>query len=674
VPAVLPPVGGRDLNAYRAQPNPGLSPHIAPATSPPVRPPSGMPAARMSVADRTGINRPRAALPQRKTIPYTPARGTPDAKIQNALPNAMLNGIYMDEGNKKGQVVCRHFAAMLIAADTSKSMAEIVKQFSTPEGIRAAVQNNGSLEALEQASKAIIAAPISQKELISNDNFGNYLAAKAKRLDQKSMQTGTEAKERIHLATNTHALVLEIQCKIEDDTQSPNHGKSYFAVSMFDPNLTNNHTRVLKCSPEELIGINFSDLLPKQITQDASNSDSVGVNTRYEDLWKHVVATGSDPSLNLNTPKMQFVSAEKKDLPELMESLDIISRSGFHEAVDAMTNLATLTSNPAEKKVLASQLMGAHKFGQVIHYSNYHMNDGNHVAFKKYGELVKANQNNLPKSEDAVSMLLGSPSLDTVSRAVVNGDIQGIKLFEEMVGSLKVSDESKKMLKASIQKAMINASTYQNPTAMHAVLELHQSLNMPPLNEVERKFFANQILEAVKTPEALENPELTKSLMGHFKKLDFPPSAFLNNVMRPSIECSEEMSESLFTTPLGASAAMGNSAYVEEHLQLLQAHVSGSAGKSLSQNMLSQLLGFQTNGSSAVQNAFLEGNLDIAQNIIFKLTPCGLSPQNVLNLLTPMLQEFSEIEHDQADPDEQVVIKTAIKMLEDEIKKQKSLL
>jgi hypothetical protein len=660
-----PPVRGRQLDMPTAYPAAALQQPQSPASSPPRQPGSGMPPPRMgAAAHQGGVNRLRANLPPQKTTPYTPTRpSTFDPAQPNKMPNAQLNGaVYMDEVNQSERVMCRHFAAMVMAeSDSGKSMSEILKKFSTIQGIKDAVNEYGGLDEVEAIHTEIANAPMGQKELVSNKKFGSYLAEKAKKLDQKMQTEKKEAKELIALHTKTHALTLEIQAKIEDDPANPNCGKSYFAVSVYDPNLTNNHTRVLKCTPKELERLDFVDILPKQLTVDYSNPEA-DAKTAYGSDFKHVVAISDNPEMNLDASKNNFISTEKEDIPDLVESLDLITRQGFHEAMYSMAKSSEKPATDAEKSVLAWNMSAARKFGKNIPFSynlmaKRAMNGNQKEAFLAYGALLKANQNNFPKPDP-------KDSTDALFVAATNGDIEGIQLFKEVMHSLELSEKSIALINNSILKTLKHP--YINPECTVELLNLRKSLDKS-IDQKESIFFAKKMLDNLAKFESLVNSDVTQSLFDELKSFNLSPTVLLANLMKPEIPFEDEMGDLKNTTRLNVAVDLGNSAYVAEHLNLIVTldHTN------IDQTALAQYMGFESDGTSALQSAMEGGDSDIAQMILDKLTPCGVSPQNALNLLKPLLESYSEMA---ADGESNEVTISAIAMLQTEIKKQESLL
>ncbi|NJM31718.1 MAG: ShET2/EspL2 family type III secretion system effector toxin [Limnobacter sp.] len=152
------------------------------------------------------------------------------------------------------QVECRHFAAVFALFQGTKR--ELTDSFSTEAGI-GAFFSDGKLEGVEeQYYSRIQHASQACKHLFSGEQLGQYLEAVAKAVQRQEPTPGAQKKQaNCLLLTEDHAMALHVEFKTKS-------GVGYFAVKLYDPNLTNNYTRVESSTAQGLRKLTFETMMP----------------------------------------------------------------------------------------------------------------------------------------------------------------------------------------------------------------------------------------------------------------------------------------------------------------------------------------------------------------------------------------------------------------------------
>jgi ShET2 enterotoxin, N-terminal region len=166
---------------------------------------------------------------ERKSRPYIPR----DKGRSNANFNAQV-AVAMNAGPMP--VVCRHLAFEY--AHSAGKKADLLRTLESPESIHAHFEARmDPADPQAELRHKVLEAPESAKRLIYPDHLGSYLAHVAQQLAQ-ARPAPSEA--NIMLITSSHAMAAQVQHKPSKSVA----GASYFAVTLYDPNLTGNHHRL----------------------------------------------------------------------------------------------------------------------------------------------------------------------------------------------------------------------------------------------------------------------------------------------------------------------------------------------------------------------------------------------------------------------------------------------
>jgi hypothetical protein len=564
-------------------PTRGLEPNSG-ATTPPVSPggqraaPAPALAGRVSQGDTT--QRPRAQLPASKTPGqvYT---------AQKAGPGAELNG-KVHVGDEL-PVACWQFAMMAAFAPKGEKRSDTLKRFNTPESITEAVRKHGSTAELFKKYQAVAAnAAAHQKHFVANEQLGGLLHKLAEKVDQMSVEQKGEARERLLIVNDAHEMEMDIQCKIEDDKNSPNYGKSYFAVSLTGLDNVNHHSRVVVSNPEDLKNLTMNDFM--------------------ESDGSHVAVVNLNPEINLNLDQNHFSESKKSEHGALSGLMPAAYRN-----MPEVFNLAAKNSGPThdayEKIERFILLRGTGNNGD--HAVHAMMNDTSLESIMAYGNLVLKNKNNLQPLDD-VKLMIGSKTdaktgdeFDALLLAVSQNQAGAIEALHKVYISLDTSEDGKELICTSALRAM------------------------------------DKLLEEG------GDAKCYKALFGILKS--FSPSSL---DLAQNVFCFGE-----------SGAGLLNRVADNGDLSIMEAYMNGTKDLNLAapetqdpdddnsfennQSLLMDMLGHgrELDGIQSVIQVALKSSqsddtkLKTVKMICQNLTPCGLTPENAIKFLQPVIED-----------------------------------
>jgi hypothetical protein len=197
-------------------------------------------------ANPSATRAPRATLPDApvlKTNPYYPI---------DKGRSSVNHNCRVEVGD--GLAKCRHFASAYVVqalAGPSGTQA-FLNTCKDPGSIRTFFQDQGGLASAEPLFDTMaFGAPSEAKHLVSADRLGAYLTEVANELDAGG---GSADLACFLLCSETHAMAVKVERKCKEDKGT------YFAVSVYDPNVPGNHVRVEAESAEALGSLKFREL------------------------------------------------------------------------------------------------------------------------------------------------------------------------------------------------------------------------------------------------------------------------------------------------------------------------------------------------------------------------------------------------------------------------------
>jgi hypothetical protein len=394
--------------------------------------------APLAMGNNGGINRLRAKLPNHKTEPYL---------SKNCDENVELNGEVELEGETldsygTAMPFCRHFVQIASEAPKGERRSNTLAKFSNEESIKKVFgENLAQINARYEHN--IRSAPAHSKHLVTDMQFGKYLAALAAQLDDISAKTGEEAEVGAFLLTAEHVMHLKIQRKIEDDKTNKNFGRSYFAVSVFDPNATATHMRVSRSEPQELADLDLESMIDEDSVELYwVNGESIAVN-----------AVLLDPELNLNLPQSHFTPQNTKDIALTTQLLSLAADGGAHEAILKIGKILEKSDNKIDTQKICTLLRA--KLTNGPNGLLTMMEQGHLKSIQSYGVLLKANWDKLePVPVDRFELVLDESSCSPLSEAASNGHPDCITAWGSIVSSLDLNEFEQELVCSSVGKTL----------------------------------------------------------------------------------------------------------------------------------------------------------------------------------------------------------------------------
>lgn len=225
---------------------------------------------------------------------------------------------------------CRHLSA---AYRNSEKKADFFAKVADPSALRQAF--GGQLVALEkQELSRARDTDVKHQHIVAGDQFGAYLAAVAGQLRQATEKGASGKQEGAHaeisLETANHAMSAQVQHKTRTRTTQAGDTvvEHYYSVSVYDPNVTNNHKRITVDTPAELASLDFASFL----SEPALCAHTYGACEPAE-LQLHAVCQQVD----LQTPPLAFTAmGDEIDTPALTRQMSVAIYRGLAAAIEVL--------------------------------------------------------------------------------------------------------------------------------------------------------------------------------------------------------------------------------------------------------------------------------------------------------------------------------------------------
>jgi hypothetical protein len=215
------------------------------------------------------------------------------------------------------------------------------------------------------------------KHMIANDQFGNYLTALAHQLDARSAQGNFTEGVSFLMCSKDHLMTGSIQRKVENDPQSQNFGLPYFAVTLFDPNVSNTHVRVLRATPDALQNLKITDML----------EHAKEYHRKNEDLT--LVAVCKEEDINLGVSQLHFTPQGQGASPS-KRMLQFIFDDQLYDAIAELSPALKAAHQTMPAADFLELLEMKNKAGFPFLYRKLYENDA--PAVRAYGQLLQALQ------------------------------------------------------------------------------------------------------------------------------------------------------------------------------------------------------------------------------------------------------------------------------------------
>jgi ShET2 enterotoxin, N-terminal region len=439
----------RSISAPPVLTRPATSPERgrqAPTPPTDATPPRAASLGRLSAGDSFALSRPPAHK-EHKLRPYLPdGKGRSDANFNGQA------SIATTANESQQAVVCRHLAYAYTRSAGKK--ADVLDHLQSVESIRTLFTSHAPLSAVDAAfSKEVTRAPESTKRLIDSDHLGSYLAHVADRLAEA--QDG-RSEANVMLLTTTHAMAAQVQCKPSKSVA----GASYFAVTLYEPNLTGNHHRMEVSDLADLDRLTLHDLNPL----------AEGVNPAGGAL--SVVAICHDTPLTL-PPDQLLPNPDGKGL-----------WLALHQHMSKLVHtLAASLANPVgpiPHAALMQLLEARNGDEQALHHV---LLGGTHATMTAYAGLLEAAVDGYGLRSNDLAHLLSAKALDgmpALHQAVKTGNTHTLAAFGQALNTLPLSIAQRAQL--------LSASDARGKSALHAAFESGKGVFIDSFAEVLRGF------------------------------------------------------------------------------------------------------------------------------------------------------------------------------------------
>jgi ShET2 enterotoxin, N-terminal region len=401
---------------------------------------------RLSAGDSSALARPPAHK-EHKSRPYLPdGKGRSHAnfncKVTVATPTI--------EG--QALVVCRELA--YVYAHSTGKKADVLGHLQSPETIHTLFTQHAPLTDIDAAfSNQVSRAPESTKRLIDSDHLGSYLAHVAEQLAEGH---DGRSEANIMLLTATHAMAAQVQCKPSKSVA----GASYFAVTLYEPNITGNHHRMEVSDLADLDRLTLHDL----------NSVAEGVNATGGAL--SMVAVCHDTHLTLPPDKL----LPSPDGTGLWLALHQHMPKLVHTLAASLANPV----GPILREDLMHLLEARNRDEPALHWV---LSGGTHATMTSYAELLKAAVTGYGLQSNDLAHLLSAKAhggMPALHQAVKTGNTQTLAAFAQALDALPLS---------MVQRAQLLAgSDARGKSALHVAYESGKGAFIDCFAEVLRGF------------------------------------------------------------------------------------------------------------------------------------------------------------------------------------------
>ncbi len=399
---------------------------------------------------QAGPSRPprSAVLPDRpalKTEPYT--------------PRGKGRGVADHNGSVKvgdGLAMCRHFASAysMQALAGPDGTRDFLRAFKDPESIRAFFQGQGGLKSIQRAYETMaFAAPNKAKHQVDADRLGAYLTEVANHLDAGG---GASDPACVLLLTEDHAMAVKVERKTKPDKGT------YFAVSVYDPNVSGNHVRVEAASAQALGNLKFGDM--------------VKLADNYTGQLKNPKLVAVAQDFVIDKPVEAFSAGV--DAHGLYQALSM----GMPDNIDALGRALVRDRGGYDAESLYQVLRGESQAGVPALCAAMGLLDTG--AIKAYGRLLTLAKDSLGLPSRDVAALLGVSfkGCPALGSAIHFGRPDAVAAYAEALGrSGLAADDVVSLLASGLDgsRGLVKSLKRNGPETVRAVGDAVRQLNLP---------------------------------------------------------------------------------------------------------------------------------------------------------------------------------------------------
>lgn len=246
---------------------------------------------------------------------------TPNLVALNGQVEVQTHPGPLEASNQK--VVCRHLA---VAFAKELKKRNLMEALSTQQGIQERFDKKWSATEFD-FYQLLQEGPQSSKHVTNNDHFGLCLESIAHQLKPPGSSDGPSQANCI-LMTTGHAMALNVEKKQKE-------GIDYITVKVYDPNITNQFSRVERLAPEFLRDLKLQNMLP---------TGEAGLNLYCPGQDKSVAVISLDP--NLQPGKGQTIAEPSP------QSMNLAMKSGMPDTVRQMLDLVAAQSDSGTSEKL----------------------------------------------------------------------------------------------------------------------------------------------------------------------------------------------------------------------------------------------------------------------------------------------------------------------------------
>jgi ankyrin repeat protein len=436
----------------------------------------------------------------------------------------------------------------------------LVEQLRTREGIEATFK--GKLASVNAVYASMLrAAAQHSKHLVNEQQFGTYVGAVAQALATKA-PSGSPANANVFLLSAEHVMALHVERKTKD-------GQTSYNAKVFDPNWHGNYRRdpINVPTPQALAHLQFKDFLiePEFAAAYAPSNAPLTLS-----------AVCVEDTLNLHLPQLHFCPLDQQNNIPTASHLYLVLRSGMHEGLAAMAQ--SLTEHAAQ------------------------------LPEGKLLELLAA------KSSD------GMPGLHM---AIINGHVQTLQCFADMLGKLAIPMEDRISLMAAkndkgvpgLYMAMANGEAQ----TLQCLADMLEELAIPMADQVK--------LLAAKTDDGC--PGLSAALVNGDAQT---VRCFGRILTKRAIPMEDRIS--LMAAKTDAGLCSLHSAIEHDHVDAIRAFIQAIDQPGFSDAAKMELLSAKgANGISALYMAIVRGKTEVIAAFTEEIKALGLDKEQLFDLI-----------------------------------------
>jgi hypothetical protein len=481
---------------------------------------------------------------------------------------------------------------MAALSPKTEKRSQFLGKFNTREGIAAEVRRHGSQHDMLRKFLTLNAgAAPHQKHFVANDQFGGLLHQFAQKLDQMSVEQQGETRERLFVSSNVHEMEIEIQCKIEDNKDSPNYGKSYFTVGLTGLNEVNEYSRVFVSNPEDLKKLTLLDFVPGETSS-------------------HVAVTNISPEIDVNLNSMHFAENTKSAVG-VWAGLVAAAHSNMPEVFDFISNNHSGKVSDAQGQMQRHALLQGKDCNNNSIIHNLMNNDLYAPSVIAYANLISKNKENLPPLAD-VNLLIEAnvdkktgQKFDALTCAIHAKQPGVINALHEAFISLNPSERGKKLICESVERALqFCVESGECAEVYKATLEIMKTFSPSSEKFMQELYgFSEEGGSAVAQMAENGDSALLEEYFGAVKKL---------RLAEPETQDSDD-----------------KNSFENNQSILMDMLGRGNESEGMMSAITVCLKGFESD----------ETKLKIVQLMCENLTSCGLTPKNAVEFLRPVLED-----------------------------------